>query len=216
MQLYHYWRSTAAYRVRIALQLKNIECELLPVDLVADGGQQHSDTYRQLNPAGLVPTLIDGEVVLHQSMAILQYLEDRFPEPSLLPSMPAAKAKVLALCYDIACDIHPLNNLRVMNYLKNDCDQDGDGVLSWYHHWLKQGFTALEAEAVRHSSGGEYLWGDGLSLADVLLIPQVYNARRFNFALDAFPTLVAIDKHCRALPAFVAAAPESQAEAPKQ
>ena len=207
LRLYSYWRSSAAYRVRIALNLKRIEHTIVPVDLAA--GQQAEADYRGRNPQGLVPLLEDGDVRLTQSQAIVEYLDERYPEPALYPAAALERAGVRAFAGAIACDIHPLNNLRVLRYLKGPLGQDTAAVNAWYAHWIWAGFSALEAEA----SSGPYVFGDTVTAADLFLIPQIYNARRFEIALDDFPKLLAVDAACATLPAFRDAAPEAQADA---
>ncbi len=215
MKLYDYWRSSAAYRIRIALNLKGIEYEQVPVPLVgADGGpgQQHSNEYRAINPHGRVPFLDDGDVAIGQSMAILEYLEETYPETPLLPGTGGARARIRAFCNLIACDIHPLNNLSVMQYLKGKLDVSDDDYQTWYAHWIRNGFRAAEA-FVNDGADGDFVYGGKPTLGDVLLVPQMYNARRFNVPLDEFPRLVAIVDGCNELAAFQAAAPEAQPDA---
>jgi maleylacetoacetate isomerase len=203
--LHDYFRSSAAYRVRIALNLKGIEYDSRPVDLRT--GEQKSVEYRSLNPQGFVPMLEIDDRRLTQSMAIIVYLDQRFPEPSLVPGNSVDQAHVRALSLSIACDIHPLNNLRVLKYLeKLGLDQKQRD--SWYRHWITEGFTALEALAAQRS--GSFLFGNAPTLADVALVPQMYNARRFDTPLDAFPTLVRADASANALPAFANAHPDRQ------
>ena len=214
MRLYSYWRSSAAYRVRIALDLKGIEHEIVPVSLAPGTAEHRGAAYRDINPQMLVPFLEDGTVRCGQSMAILEYLEEAHPAIPLLPADPALRAAVRAFCQVIACDVHPLNNLRVMNYLRKDL-AIGDGPFAdWYSHWIHEAYAALETVAARHVADGPFCFGADASLADAFLVPQTYNARRFDVALDAFPRLVAIVDHCNALEAFVAALPENQADAP--
>ncbi|WP_394174068.1 maleylacetoacetate isomerase [Thalassotalea litorea] len=211
MSLYGYWRSSAAYRVRIALNIKQIEHKLISVHLVKDGGQQHSGHYKALNPNELVPTLVDGEFKLNQSMAILDYLEQKFPHPSLYPQDMQARSQVQALANDIACDVHPLNNLRVLNYLSDNLDATAEQKQRWYKHWIELGFQAFE-QRLQHVSG-TYCYGDTVTMADLCLIPQVYNARRFNIDLSPFPQIVRIDGNCQKLTAFASALPENQTDA---
>jgi maleylacetoacetate isomerase len=210
-QLYTYFRSSASYRVRIALHLKGLSFDTVPVHLLKDGGEQHSSQYRALNPAKLVPTLADEGLTLGQSVAIMEYLEEAYPTPALLPADRAARAQVRAVVQSIACDIHPLNNLRVLQYLENTLHQDDAARATWYRHWITLGFEALESQLA--ATAGQFCFGDTPTLADCCLIPQVANSRRFDTPLERFPTLVRIDAHCRALPAFVAAAPENQSDA---
>ncbi|WP_406667265.1 maleylacetoacetate isomerase [Gallaecimonas sp. GXIMD1310] len=211
MTLYSYWRSSAAYRVRIALALKNLPFQLEPVHLVKDGGEQHATRYAALNPAELVPTLVDGDVVLNQSLAILEYLEETHPEPRLLPQEPAARAQVRGLCQDIACDIHPIDNLRVLQYLSAELGVSDEQKGAWYRHWVEVGFAAIEKRLA--NTAGQYCFGDELTLADCCLVPQVYNARRFNVDMQAYPLLSAISARLEAIPAFFTAAPENQPDA---
>ena len=204
--LHDYFRSSASYRVRIALNLKGVEYQQRAVSLVE--GAQRSDDYRALNPQGFVPMLeIDGQR-LTQSLSIIVYLDQRYPEPPLLPREPAEAAHVRALALLVACDIHPLNNLRVLRYLKAELGQEQAAVDSWYRHWVTEGLTALEAMAAPRA--GRFLFGDTPTLADICLVPQLYNARRFAVPLEPYPTLLRADEAARALPAFAAAHPDRQ------
>ena len=204
--LYDYWRSSAAYRVRIALNLKGVDYESRQVNL-ADGAQ-NSDDYRAINPQGLVPMLeIDGHR-LTQSLAIVSYLDLRFANQPLLPNSAEARAHVLAMALTIACDVHPLNNLRVLKYLKGELGASQEEVDRWYAHWIGEGFPALELLAAPRA--GKFLFGDGPTMADVCLVPQLYNARRFNVPVDAYPTLLRAEENANALEAFAAAHPERQ------
>lgn len=211
MKLYTYFRSSAAYRVRIALHFKGIAYEAVPVDLRP--GAHRRPEYLALNPQGLVPALEDGAAVLSQSLAIIEYLEETHPEPPLLPSAPLDRARVRSLALAIACDLHPLNNLRVLNYLRAPLGHDAAAVNAWYRHWVAQVFEGLESEA-RRSSDGRHLLGGGVTLADVCLVPQLFNARRFECDLTPYPTLTAIGAHLESLPAFARAAPAAQPDAP--
>ena len=213
MKLYGYFRSSAAFRVRIALNLKGLEYETVPVHLLKDGGQQRSEAYKALNPTGLVPTLVDGELAIGQSMAILEYLEDTHPEPSLLPPDAAGRARVRAIAQTIACDIHPLNNLRVLRYLKHSMGADEEGKNAWYRHWIDVGLTSIEAMLACNPATGRYCHGDQVTLADVLLVPQVFNARRLDCDLSAMPTLTRIVEACSRIDAFVRAEPARQPDA---
>ena len=207
--LFDYFRSSASYRVRIALNLKGVDYEVAPVDLL--NGAQKADAYRARNPQGLVPMLeIDGRW-LTQSLAIIDYLDARFPEPRLVPADAGDRAAVLALALVIACDIHPLNNLRVLKYLSGPLGQEEAVRDEWYRHWVREGLAALETMAA--PKAGRFLFGDEVTLADVCLVPQLFNARRFNLALDAFPTLVRVDAEANRLEAFAAAHPERVAPA---
>lgn len=212
LQLYTYWRSSAAYRVRIALGLKGLDYETLSTDLVA--GAHKTTTYRETNPQGLVPALVHDGRTIAQSLAIIEYLDEVFPEPALLPADPLQRATVRAMAQAVACDIHPLNNLRVMNYLKAEMAQSEDAVNAWYGHWIHQGFAGLERLVAAHSAAGEYCFGDRPSLADACLVPQIFNAQRFNIDISAFPRLLAINGHLTRLPAFITAAPKNQPDAP--
>ena len=204
--LHDYFRSSASYRVRIALNLKGVEYQQHAVSLVE--GAQRSDDYRALNPQGFVPMLeIDGQR-LTQSLSIIVYLDQRFPEPPLLPSDPAEAAHVRALALLVACDIHPFNNLRVLKYLKAELGQEQAAVDNWYRHWVAEGLAALEALAAPRA--GRFLYGNSATLADICLVPQLFNARRFAVPLEPYPTLLRADEAARALPAFAAAHPDSQ------
>jgi len=210
MKLYSFWRSSAAYRVRIALNLKHIEYELVSKQL-AQGEHRQAD-YLAANPQGLVPALEHRGILFTQSLAIIEYLDGVVPEPRLLPQDPVDRAHVTAMAQAVACEIHPLNNLRVTNYLRQELGQGEAAVQGWYAHWIQEGFRAMEAWAVQRSTSRRYLYADAVSLADVLLVPQMYNARRFNVSVESFPVLVAIDRHLCTLPAFIAASPEHQAD----
>lgn len=207
--LYGYWRSSAAYRVRIALALKGLDYDHKGIDLRA--GAQSGVGFKLLNPQGLVPYLIDGEVGLNQSLAIVEYLDEVYPEPRLLPDDAVARARVRAAAMAIACDIHPINNLRVLKYLKNAMGHEQAEIDAWAQHWIETGFAALEE--IAEGSPGPYLFGDAVTLADVCLVPQMYNARRVRTDLSAFPKLVEIDKALNALPAVRKARPEGQPDA---
>jgi len=204
--LYDYFRSSAAYRVRIALHLKGVDYESRQIDLRE--GAQRSDAYRSLNPQGLVPMMeIDGHR-LTQSLAILNYLDLRYPNQPLIPASAEARAHVVAMALTIACDIHPLNNLRVLKYLKDQLGHSQEEVDRWYAHWIAEGLSALEALAAPRA--GAFLWGDAPTAADVCLVPQLYHARRFNVPLDAYPTLLRADENANKLDGFVKAHPDQQ------
>jgi maleylpyruvate isomerase len=207
--IYSYWRSSAAYRVRIALAWKGIDYEVRTVDLRT--GAHRDAEYLSVNPQGLVPCLIDDDAVISQSLAIIEYLEERYPEPALLPKEPVRRAKVRAAAAVIAADIHPINNLRVLSYLKRECGQDQAALDRWMAHWIAEGFTGLEANA-----GAPYLLGDSVTMADLCLVPQFYNARRFGVDLSAYPKLSAVERNLLELPAFVAAHPDKQPDADPQ
>lgn len=209
--LYTYWRSSAAYRVRIALNLKGIDYNAVPVSLGEGGHRQ--EKYREINPQMLVPFFDDGEVATGQSMAILEHLEESYNDLPLVPADKLARAQVRSFCLSICCDIHPLNNLRVMQYLKGPLDIGDEEFLTWYAHWIDEGYRYAEQFAKEHSSNGRFVFRDSATLADVFLIPQSYNAHRFKVPLDDYPTLVSIEKACNELPAFKAALPETQPDA---
>lgn len=220
MKLYGYWRSSAAYRVRIALHLKNVAFDNVPVHLVKDGGEQHQDEYVKLNPTHLVPTLVDQvtlpdgsseELVLNQSIAILDYIEQKHPGNAIYPDNVIDKAKVQAMALDIACEVHPLNNLRVQQYLAKSLSVNDEDKLAWSHHWMAQGFAALEKTLAK--CAGKFCYADTVSLADICLVPQVYNARRFNLDMSPYPIICKIVDNCNALDAFQKALPENQPDA---
>lgn len=211
-RLYGYFRSSAAYRVRIALNLKGIAYENVPVHLLRDGGEQHRAAYRATNPQGLVPALEHDGRVLTQSLAIVEYLEEIQPEPALLPRDPLVRAQARAIALAIACDIHPLNNLRVLNYLRDAMRQDEAARAAWYRHWIETGLAAVETMAAR-AGGGPFCLGGAPTMADLCLVPQLANARRYDSAIAGFTRLLEAEKACLALPAFAAAAPERQGDA---
>lgn len=208
--LYSYYRSSAAYRVRIALNLKGLKYQSRTIHLLRDGGENNHDEYRKLNPQGLVPTLVENGVVIPQSLAIIEYLEECYPETPLLPLSPDWRARVRAFAQAICCDIHPLNNLRVIDYLRDEMGQDEAARQAWYRHWLAEGLTALEQTLTVASPHTPFCFGDEPGLADACLIPQLYNARRYECDLSPYPILRKIDEHCLALKPFQLAAPESQ------
>lgn len=211
MKLHTYFRSSAAYRVRIALNVKRLAFDLQPENLPR--GEHRADRYLALNPQGLVPLLeAEGDTVA-QSLAIIEYLEERYPAPPLLPSEPLARAHVRAMALAVACDLHPLNNLRVLNYLRVPLGHDEAAVTRWIQHWIAEGFRALEVLVRRYSGDSRHCFGTTVTLADVCLVPQMYNARRFECDLAPYPTLVAIDAALREKPEFLAAAPERQPDA---
>ena len=211
LKLHSYFRSSAAYRVRIALNLKGLAHEAAYVHLIKDGGQQHAPAYRALNPQALVPTLETDSGVITQSLAIIEYLDETHPRPALLPGDALQRARMRAFALAIACDIHPLNNLRVLNYLKGPMGLEQAVADTWYRHWVETGLAACEA--LLPASKSRFCFGDQPTLADCCLVPQVYNARRLKCDLSKLPRLVAIDEACRALPAFAQAAPEAQPDA---
>ena len=211
--LYGYWRSSSAYRVRIALNLKGLEYEQRAVHLVRDGGEQRSEAYRRLNPLGLVPSLVHGEHVVTQSLAICEYLEEVFPEPALLPGSARDRARIRTIAQSIACEIQPLNNLAVLNYVRNSLNAGEAGTDGWYRHWIARGFEAIETWLSQPASSGEFCHGDSPTLADCLLVPQVYNAERFACDLGPYPHIRRVTANCRELEAFANAAPERQPDA---
>jgi maleylacetoacetate isomerase len=213
MKLYTYYRSSAAFRVRIALNMKGIAYESVAKHLRREGGQHRKAEYRALNPQALIPTLDDDGMILTQSLAIIEYLDEIHPLPPLLPRDPVARARVRMMSHAIASDIHPLNNLRVLKYLKDQFGVDQTGSDDWYRHWVDEAFVALEQWVLTYSHDGHYCFGDGVTVADLCLVPQVYNARRFKVPLDRFPGIVAVDAALMKLPAFDAARPENQPDA---
>lgn len=212
--LYDYWRSSAAYRVRIALNLKGLSYESRAVHLVRDGGEQHSEAYRAINPQELVPSLLDGERVLTQSLAILEYLDETWPDLPLLPADPGARARVRAMAMMLASDAHPIGNLRVLQYLQTQLDADEPKRLAWSQHWIATSFSALETLLAGNAATGRYCHGDVPGMADACLVPQFYNAVRWGVPLGAYPTLRRICGECSTLAAFQRAAPEVQPDAP--
>jgi maleylpyruvate isomerase len=209
MILYGYALSSASYRVRIALALKELQVTSVPVNLRA--GEQRREEFMQINSQGFVPALVtDDGTVLTQSVAIIEYLDEIHPDPPLLPKAPLARARVRALSQAIACDVHPLNNLRVLQYLENELQHDKATRETWYRHWVRVGFDALERRLARDGATGRFCHGDAPTMADVCLVPQVFNARRFAVDLAPYPRIVGIDAACADLPAFQGAAPERQ------
>jgi maleylpyruvate isomerase len=213
LKLYSYFRSSAAYRVRIALNLKGLDYEYAPVHLLRDGGQQLQPDYRALNPDGIVPTLIDGDDVLTQSLAIIEYLDETHTEPPLLPRSPADRAFVRSIALSVACEIHPLDNLRVLKYLKHKVKAPDEVKDAWYAHWVESGFEALEKRLAADKRVGALCFGDTPTVADLCLVPQVFNARRFKIDLGRFPTIARIADHADTIDAFQRAAPAQQPDA---
>ncbi len=213
MKLYGYFRSSASFRVRIALHLKRLPFEYHAVHLVRGGGEQLHDDYRALNPDALVPTLVHDGLTLQQSLAIVDYLDEIVPEPPLLPASAADRAHVRAIALQIACEIHPLDNLRVLRYLKRTLGVAEEARDAWYRHWIAQGFATLETKLAHDPRTGRLCYGDTPTLADLCLIPQVWNAQRFEIDLSPYPTLLRIHAHAMTLDAFRAAAPEVQPDA---
>jgi len=213
MRLYTYFRSSAAFRVRIALNLKGLAYEALPVDIRPGAMQNTRPAFLAVNPEGLVPALEDDGATLSQSLAIIEYLEEAYPQPPLLPRSTIDRARVRGMALAVACDVHPLNNLRVLNYLRSHLGHDDEAVKSWARHWMAVTFRALEEEARRYSGDGKHMFGEIVTLADVCLIPQMYNARRFKCDLESYPTLRSVYANLETHPAFAQAAPESQPDA---
>lgn len=213
VKLYTYFRSSAAYRVRIVLALKGLAYDPAYVHLVRHGGEHRTPEYRAVNPQAIVPALEDGDAVLTQSIAICEYLEETHPEPALLPADPVGRAHVRAIMSAIACEIHPVNNLRVLNHLTGTLGLTEVQKMDWYRHWIAEGFAGLEGLLARVAGSGRFAFGDRPTLADAFIVPQVYNARRFECPLEAFPTVTRIADACDALDAFRAAHPEAQGDA---
>ena len=213
LTLYSYFRSSAAFRVRIALGLKGLKADMRFVHLLKDGGQQHMDAYGAVNPQHLVPTLISDGHVLTQSLAILEYLDEVAPEPPLLPRDSLGRARARQIALSIACDIHPLGNLRVLRYLRHTLNADDQARIGWQKHWMTEGFGALETLLARDSATGEFCHGDVPTLADICLVPQLANARRSQLDLAPYPTLLRIEEAAYRLSAFTAARPENQPDA---
>ena len=214
MKLYSFFRSSAAYRVRIALEVKGLAYEYVAKHLRSGGGEHRKPDYLALNPQGLIPALDDGGTVVTQSLAIIEYLEEAYPRtPRLLPTNAADRAIVRAMAQAIACDVHPLNNLRMLEYLKSQMGQSEDATNLWYRHWIAEGFAALEQSIGKHSGDGRHCFGDTVTMADVCLVPQVYNARRFAVDFTPHPALVRVSESLESLPAFAKARPEVQPDA---
>lgn len=213
LTLYSYWRSSAAYRVRIGLNLKRLDYQLQPVHLVRDGGEQRADAYRALNPQQLVPMLLHGSRRITQSLAILEYVDECWPQPALMPIDARGRARVRALSQLVACDIHPLNNLRVAQYLKRELGAEQAAIDDWMRHWMREGFSAMQTMLTDSTETGAFCHGESPSIADCCLIPQLYNARRFGLDLTHYPELTRIEANALALPAFDQARPENQPDA---
>jgi maleylpyruvate isomerase len=213
MKLYSFFRSSASYRVRIALNLKGLSYEQSPVHLRRGGGEHLAPAYRAINPQALVPALEDGGRILTQSLAIIEYLEEKYPQPALLPADPADKALVRSMAMIIACEVHPIQNLRVLNYVKKEYGQTDEQVNRWAQHWIDLGLTAFEQTLTAQPVHGRFSFGDSPTLADICLVPQLGNARRYGSEVAKYPAILAVEKACMALPAFVDAAPEKQPDA---
>jgi len=212
LDLYSYFRSSAAYRVRIALNLKALPVNIIPIHLIKDGGQQLSPEYRNLNPDALIPALVDNGAVVHQSLAIIEYLEEIHPTPALLPATPLDRAYVRALALQIACDVHPLNNMRVLKYLKR-LNIDDEARDTWYRHWIELGFAAMEIRLAQDARTGDFAFGDTPTIADICIVPQVFNAKRFSVDMEPFPIISRISDNALQLAAFSNAAPAAQPDA---
>lgn len=208
---YTYFRSSAAYRVRIALNLKGLEAEEQYIHLRK--GDQRAEDYLALNPQGLLPALVDDGAVLGQSLAIIEYLDETRPEPALLPADPLGRARVRQLALAVACDIHPIDNLKVLNYLGTELGADDAAKANWYRHWINQGFTAIEALLANGDATGQFCHGDTPTMADICLVPQLYNARRFDTDLSLYPTILRVEEACQVLDVFARAAPDVQPDA---
>jgi maleylpyruvate isomerase len=213
MKLYTFFRSSASYRVRIALNFKGLDYEQVPIHLRRGGGEQFSSVYKAVNPQALVPALEDGGRILTQSLAIIEYLEEKHPKPQLLPANPADRALVRSMALIVACEIHPIQNLRVLVHLKNNFKLSEEELNRWAQHWIDLGLSALEQMLAAGSNRGKFCFGDTPTLADICLVPQLANARRFGCDLNRFPTLLRIEASCIALPEFANAAPEKQPDA---
>ncbi|TFW17365.1 maleylacetoacetate isomerase [Massilia arenosa] len=213
MQLYTYFRSSAAFRVRIALNLKGLAYEAIPIHLLRGGGEQLQEAYRAVNPEGLVPALVDNGATITQSMAIIEYLDETHPVMPLLPQDALGRARVRALAQMVACDIHPIDNLRVLRYLVKELGVPEEAKTEWFRHWVREGFAAIERHLSRDSATGRFCHGDTPTMADCVLVPQVFNARRFDVDLAPYPTIARIHAACMELPAFQAAQPSQQPDA---
>ena len=212
MRLYHYFRSSASYRVRIALALKELDCEMLPVHLVR--GEHLREPYATLSATRLVPLLVDQDQQIAQSMAIIEYLDERHPEPPLLPGTALDRARIRGLAQDLACDVHPLNNLRVLRYLSDELHVDVAQKTAWYRHWVECGVLAVERQLAQDPRTGRFCHGDTPTLADCVLVPQIHNAQRFDCRLDDAPTVMRVFERCMALPAFAQTQPSAYADTP--
>jgi maleylpyruvate isomerase len=213
MKLYTFFRSSASYRVRIALNLKGLAYEQTPIHLRRGGGEQFSAAYKRINPQALVPALEDNDRVFTQSLAIIEYLEEKYPNPPLLPAAAADRALVRSMAMVIACEVHPIQNLRVLSLVKREYQQTDEQVNHWARHWIDLGLSALEQMILAQPNRGKFCFGDTPTLADICLVPQLGNARRFGCDLAQYPTIVSIEKNCVTIPAFANAAPEKQPDA---
>lgn len=213
MKLYTFFRSSASYRVRIALNLKGLAYEQAPIHLRRGGGEQFSAAYKRINPQALVPALEDNGRVFTQSLAIIEYLEEKYPNPPLLPAAAADRALVRSMAMVIACEVHPIQNLRVLTLVKREYQQTDEQVNQWARHWIDLGLSALEQMILAQPNRGKFCFGDTPTLADICLVPQLGNARRYGCDLAQYPTIVSIEKNCVTIPAFANAAPEKQPDA---
>jgi len=213
MKLYSYYRSSATFRVRIALNLKGVPYEIIPVHLLRSGGEQFGEAYARTNPLSLIPALDDGGQVLTQSLAIIEYLDERYPQPPLLPADPVSRAYVRSIALSIACDIHPLNNLRVLRYLKHEVGLSDEAKDAWYRHWIELGLGQLDRIVATGGRSGRYALGDQVTIADLTIVPQIFNAQRFGCDPAKAPTLNAIADRCIQLDAFARAQPSAQPDA---
>lgn len=212
MKLYGYFRSGTSHRTRIAMNLKQLDYESISINLAQD--EQLQSTFKAINPQGLVPVLEAKDLVMFQSPAILEWLEEAYPQPPLLPDDTVGRVRVRSLSAIIGCDIHPINNRRILQYLRNELNVDESQVITWCQRWISEGFAALESLLAEDKHRGDFCYGNQPTLADCYLIPQVYSARRFKVDLSPYPNIVAIDKHCHTLQAFIEAAPENQPDTP--
>jgi maleylacetoacetate isomerase len=213
MKLYTFFRSSASYRVRIALNLKGIDYEQAPIHLRRGGGEQLQPFYKAVNPQALVPALEDNGLILTQSLAIIEYLDEKYRDPPLLPKDPADKALVRSMALVIACEVHPIQNLRVLNYIKDAYSQTDEQVNRWSQHWINLGLTALEQMIVAQPKRGQFCFGNRPTVADICVVPQLGNARRYGCDLSQYPAILGVEKACMALAAFANAAPEKQPDA---
>lgn len=214
IKLYSYWRSSACYRVRIALNIKGLEYQQVHVHLLRDGGEQHSPRFKGVNPQELIPVLLHGDRVLRQSLAIIDYLDESFDDNPLMPATARDRQRARSIAQMMACEVHPLGNLRVQQYLEKNFGATQLQRDDWNRHWIRSGFAALEQVLQGNPSTGMFCEGDGPTMADCCLVPQAYNAQRFGIDLAEFPTIARINATCLELPAFDAARPEKQADAP--
>ncbi len=215
LKLYSYWRSSASYRVRIALNLKGLAYEIMPVHLLRDGGEQYAEAYRRLNPQARVPLLVDGDFRLNQSQAILEYLEAQYPQPALVPADPRLQARVRAFCLSVVADIQPLQNTSVLRYLTEQLQVGEAASSAWLRHWVTRGLVALEDE-LRGAAPTPFVFGDTPGWADCVLVPQIYAAERFGCEASRYPRLAAVARHCATLPAFQRAHPDAQPDRPTE